>query len=419
MSFLLVIADDFTGALDTGVQFAVCGQKTRVVVDRNIDLVNTDADVIVVDTETRHLSAKEAYRIVYELAKRAVDAGISYIYKKTDSALRGNTGAELSALLEASEQDVLPFLPAFPQMNRLTVKGIHYIDGVPVNESAFGRDPFEPVEIASVTEMIQSQSETEAVSLAAVKDQLPKLPQKGIAVFDSESVEDLEKTGQALLEEGKLHICAGCAGFGAILPKLFGWNDQAREKNLKLDERFLVVCGSVHPVTVAQMDHAEENGFLRRRLTPEQKLTPGYWNTPEGTETLGEIKEMLKESPYCIIETNDKGGNDPTALYSDELGIDLETLRQRIVDCLGNMFDRIFDDPNIGTMLLTGGDTLLQCMNYLGITELEPLCEVEKGAVLVSITRGSQTRYIITKSGGFGQRTLFTDIADRLKTETF
>ena len=30
---LLIIADDFTGALDTGVQFAARGAKTRVVVD--------------------------------------------------------------------------------------------------------------------------------------------------------------------------------------------------------------------------------------------------------------------------------------------------------------------------------------------------------------------------------------------------
>ena len=35
---LLVIADDFTGALDTGVQFAVNGIRTRVVVDPKTDL---------------------------------------------------------------------------------------------------------------------------------------------------------------------------------------------------------------------------------------------------------------------------------------------------------------------------------------------------------------------------------------------
>lgn len=62
---------------------------------------------------------------------------MQYIYKKTDSALRGNIGAELGALVAASGQKILPFVPAFPQMNRITKGGIHYIDGVPVTESSF------------------------------------------------------------------------------------------------------------------------------------------------------------------------------------------------------------------------------------------------------------------------------------------
>lgn len=38
MTFLLIIADDFTGALDTGVQFAACGDLHKVVVDPETDL---------------------------------------------------------------------------------------------------------------------------------------------------------------------------------------------------------------------------------------------------------------------------------------------------------------------------------------------------------------------------------------------
>ena len=52
---LLIIADDFTGALDTGVQFAARGIRTRVVVGANATLIQQDTDVLVVDTETRHL----------------------------------------------------------------------------------------------------------------------------------------------------------------------------------------------------------------------------------------------------------------------------------------------------------------------------------------------------------------------------
>ena len=58
--------------------------------------------------------------------------GIPHIYKKTDSALRGNIGAELEAMMQASGEEQLPFVPAFPQIGRTTVNGTHFIEGVPV-----------------------------------------------------------------------------------------------------------------------------------------------------------------------------------------------------------------------------------------------------------------------------------------------
>mgnify|MGYP000791884948 FL=1 len=141
---LLMIADDFTGALDTGVQLAAHGIPTQVVVGQ-ADLSACSSTVLVVDTETRHLPAAKAAEAVARLTRSAVENGVGCIYKKTDSALRGNIGAELAALLKASGARNLPFLPAFPQIGRTTKKGVHYIDGVPVNESPFGIDPFEPV----------------------------------------------------------------------------------------------------------------------------------------------------------------------------------------------------------------------------------------------------------------------------------
>lgn len=40
---LLIIADDFTGALDTGVQFATRGATTRVVTNADYDFKQADA----------------------------------------------------------------------------------------------------------------------------------------------------------------------------------------------------------------------------------------------------------------------------------------------------------------------------------------------------------------------------------------
>ena len=65
-------------------------------------------------------------------------------------------------------------------------------------------------------------------------------------------------------------------------------------------------------------------------------------------------------------------------------------------------------------LLLTGGDTLLQCMNSVGARELEPVCELESGIVLARFTYQGRTRYVITKSGGFGQEDLLVELADRI-----
>ena len=414
MILLLIIADDFTGALDTGVQFAARGARTEVVVDPQIDFSACGADVLVVDTETRHLPAADAYKAVFDLVERARRAGVRFIYKKTDSALRGNIGAELSALLEASGLRQLPFLPAYPKTGRITKNGVHYINGVPVTESPFGKDPFEPVRHSVIAELIGEQCPAPAVSVPVLSDASPLPDQEGILIFDAETDEELSRAGRRLYQAGRLSIMAGCAGFGAVLPELLKLAKSERQPLPKLDPRLLVVCGSVNPITLAQLDHAEKNGFSRLRLTPEQKLEPGYWQSQEGKEAILKIQDMLAANDRCIIESNDAGGNSPTAEYAKELGIDLETLRVRIAGSLGYLVGQIFTCPSLGTLLLTGGDTLLQCMNCLGVHRLEPVCELEKGVVLASFTYQGCTRHVITKSGGFGTEGLFTGLSKQI-----
>lgn len=412
MITLLIVADDFTGALDTGVQLAGCGARTRVVTDPAFSLESAqDAEVLVIDAETRHLPPRQAAACMEGIVRRAEALHVPYIYKKTDSALRGNIGAELAALLSASGQDALPFLPAYPQIGRCTKGGVHYIDGKPVAESVFGVDPFEPVRQSRIADLIAVQSD---VPVHSVPANAPAPTGKGIYVYDAETLEDLEKAGRTLAAAGRLHISAGCAGFGAVLPGLLGLGHPERVAMPRLDPRLLVVCGSVNPITLAQLDHAEKAGFARMRLAPRQKLQPGYWDSPDGAAARRQMEQMLAEHPLAIIDSNDAGGNQPTAAYAEELGCSLETMRVRIASSLGSLVAGIFHSPNLGTLLLTGGDTLLQSMRCAGVSELEPVCEMEKGVVLARFTCNGCTRHIITKSGGFGQASLLTDLAARL-----
>lgn len=273
MITLLIVADDFTGALDTGVQLASCGAHTRVVTDPAFSFGGaSEAEVLVIDAETRHLPPAQAAAVVEKIVRQAVAQKVPYIYKETDSALRGNIGAELGALLRASGEQALPFLPAYPQIGRCTREGVHYIDGQPVAQSVFGIDPFEPVRHSRVADLIGAQC---GVPVHCVGADAPAPAGQGIYVYDAACLEDLERAGRTLAAAGRLHISAGCAGFGAVLPGLLGLCRPDARPRPKLDPRLLVVCGSVNPITVAQLDAAERAGFARLRLTPRQKLQPG------------------------------------------------------------------------------------------------------------------------------------------------
>lgn len=410
---LLIIADDFTGALDTGVQFASCGAITRVITDRNASLADyaSGCEVLVVDAETRHLSGNEAYRYVSDIVTQAVNLDIPHILKKTDSALRGNIGAELTALLEASGETQLPFLPAFPQMRRCTVAGVHYIDGVPVAESVFGKDPFEPVTHSKISDVIACQSSVTVTSCTA---NAPVSKEPGILVYDASSVEDLAAEAQLLHKESKLRIMAGCAGLGSVLPKLLNIGNGKPVPMPVMDPNFLVICGSVNPITVAQCDYAEEEGFQRIRLHPEQKLDPAYWDSREGQQKFQNLQTLINQYRYRIIDTNDSGSNKPTADYAAAHGMTIEDVRQAVSRSIGHLVSRLFSNPNLGTLLITGGDTLLQCMNYMSIPEIEPLGELDRGVVLSRFSYQGYTRYVISKSGGFGKEDLFVALTRQL-----
>ncbi len=415
---LLMIADDFTGALDSGVHLANSGARTVVVTGAKIDwnALAPDLEVLVVDAETRHLSAEEAYGIVHRIVTEAVSWGIPYFYKKTDSALRGNIGAELDAMLTASGEKQIFFLPAFPKIGRRTEAGVHYIQNVPVAESVFGQDPFEPVTESRVDKLIALQTKINATCLPNLKtaEAVPETP--GILVFDAESDQDLFTAGACLREAGKLRVLAGCAGLAAALPELLDLGDREQGGKLPdLDARLLVLCGSVNPITLAQLDTAEQSGFLRLRMEPRQKLQSGYWTSPEGISQLDAWEERLRQGKHSIIESNDPGSNAPTAAWAEAHGLCLEDVRQRISGTFGQILKAISARDIPGTLLVTGGDTLLQCMECMDIHELQPICEMAAGVVLSRFTYQGHNRYAITKSGGFGEPDLLLKLVERIR----
>ena len=414
MMKLLILADDFTGGLDTGVQFAARGISTCVITNPDADYAAEAgaSDVLVVVAETRHLPPKDAYRAVFSAVRKGVEAGIPYIYKKTDSALRGNIGAELTAVLKASGEKLLPFIPALPAMNRVTRGGIHYIDGVPVTESVFGRDPFEPVVESDVVRLIASQSAVPAKSLRADEPAgEPLSGLEGIAVLDAGSDTDLVRAGQAAEKANGLRISAGCAGFASVLPDLLKLAGNKKPEIPRLDKGLFVLCGSVNPITQRQLDYGEKHGFERIHIPPEEKLHPERFPDGDGKATLDQWKQRIAENPWLILDANDTDpSNRETAEQARQEGLTTEDIRQRISESLGRILSAAAEVPAERTMLITGGDTLLQGMNRMQVYRMFPLAEVAPGVVLSRVTLHGRERLAMTKSGGFGSETLLADL---------
>ena len=412
MMRLLLIADDFTGALDTGVQFALRGAKTCVVTDPAYDFSQAKADVqvLVLDAETRHLPSQDAYQVVFRAVRDALAAGFQFIYKKTDSALRGNVGAELTAVLDAAGADRMPFLPALPKMNRITRGGVHYIDGVPVAESVFGKDPFEPVAASSVREIIAAQSAVRVVVHTLEGGQAEDRP--GIQVYDAESDGDLLRIGRGLGREG-LALSAGCAGFAAVLAELLELNGPPPAR-LALKPSLFVACGSVNPVTLRQMEAAEGAGFPHIHLGPAQKLEPAWLETPECAAAADAWLAAAERERRFILDVNDPAGRSDTEDYAREKGLTTEDLRVRISGQLAQLMRRLLNGGLDATLLCTGGDTLLALMRAVGVAELTPVGELDAGAVLTDFVYHNKTYHIISKSGGFGDPDLFIRLARSL-----
>lgn len=412
---LLVIADDVTGALDTGVQFAARGAATRVMTDPACIHAGIweSVQVLVLMLNTRHVAPKDAYNMVYRAVREALDSGCRYIYKKTDSALRGNIGSELSAVMDAAGMDSLPFVQSFPKMNRITQNGIHYIDGIPVAESVFGQDPFEPVRHSSIAEIIHEQTNKPVV--LCPEGQFPTA--SGIHVYDAATDSDLRAIGNRLGSDG-LRISAGCAGFASVLADVLDLNGEPPALPV-MEPPLFVVCGSVNPITIRQMDVAEQNGFVRVRLTPEQKLNRDWQNRTECGQCVRNWIETVKNSSGFILDANDPVGVNATGEYAEQHRLTTEDMRVLISSSLGALVKKMLDAGLNATMLCTGGDTLLSLMRQIGVSVLKPICEVAAGTILTDFTYKGRKHYIISKSGGFGAPELFCELSAMVESKIF
>lgn len=426
---LLVISDDFTGALDTGAQFAGKGLATKVLnqVPEGSSMWSqtleemqtcTPIQVLVVDAQTRHLDGEEAYRKVWSLVKAAKEAKIPYIYKKTDSGLRGNIGKELEAALMASGEQYLTFIPAFPAMDRITVGGIHYVEGVPIHESAFGRDPFEPVLSARVEDLFcQVPLHT---ALYGESGPYERGGGREIGIFDASTQAHMEKILKELMGRGQLGVMAGCAGFASVVGDFLRLESR-KEELQKADpqtplimDRLLIICGSINEITRGQIEYAEKNGMKRITLTPGQQFTRDYLQSQEGRSWLCGVKQDCEAGVTCVIETGISHMEQVEA-FRRKYSIPLDEARVTISKTLGRILKHLLKMGLEATIMIIGGDTLASFMQETGCGEITIYRELDQGTVLSSVRVGGREQWVISKSGGFGEPQLLMEVEQLVK----
>jgi uncharacterized protein YgbK (DUF1537 family) len=224
-----IIADDLTGALDTGTPFVEAGLSVAVAIEVGAaaEALSTGADVVVVNTASRALSADEAAGRVRLAADALLAARPAVVMKKIDSRLKGNVAAESAALAEVFGLKSILVAPAVPDQERITYRGC-----------VVGRGVDRPLPVADLFAGRQGD----------------------IRIADANDDVDLD-----LIADGNDWGCVlavGARGLGAALARRLGGRGRAAPE-FPATRRTLFAFGSRDPITVAQMEKLEASGTLR------------------------------------------------------------------------------------------------------------------------------------------------------------
>lgn len=396
---LVVLADDFTGALDTGIQFGKLGIRTVVTQQTNGRMAaGDDCEVLVINTESRHLTEKKAAQRLYEISSNVKKAGIPFLYKKIDSTFRGNIGAELYGCMKGMEAEQVMLVPAYPENKRYTRAGLQYIEKTPLSETTFAQDPFNPVISSRISEIVHSQCAVPVYEIPVTGLERLDPEAKGIYVFDAENQSEMKKIASCLKAFRHLSIFSGCAGFASFLPSLLEMRTQA-QKALKIERPLLLMCGSVCPVSACQLKKARALGIPLFKLSDYLELSG---NGSQGLNRL--LKDMEGQAGHTMIlaSSDIESGSPFRPERSGE--------RAHVADRLGYITKHVAEAFGYKDLAVFGGDTLLAVLNHLKLNDLRPVDEIEPGVVL------SETGdyRVISKAGGLGRE----DVVERMLAHT-
>lgn len=413
MPYLAIIADDLTGANDTGVQFAKSGLRTHVIIAAEGSEPSEDADVIVIATDSRGLSPDHAYSRVNTAASALKNSRIPIVFKKVDSTLRGNLGAEIDAMLDLFGFECAIVAPAFPRIGRITAGGYHLLNQIPIESTEIARDPVSPVSESRLAILLQSQSRykvshVDLVDILAGQVRLGKRLDEychsgnRLVSFDATDAAHLDVIVQTVLQSGKQVLWVGSAGLAESLS--IAYSLPVREMQPRPVSRglpVLVVSGSVSNVTAMQVSAflAETNSALvevnAARLIEKED--------DEISRCVSLARILLQQNKNtALVSPNHREKVAAACAVGERLGLGSATVSERIARGIGIITRHLVNEPIEG-LFLTGGDTAVNVCYALGATSMEVLCEVSTGIPFAQVSAGPYKGLkVVTKAGAFG-----------------
>ena len=385
-NLILVIADDLTGSADTGIQFGNHGVRARVWLRRPSATLE---GVHIVDTNSRGSTPATARSRVRAWSRLTTPD--ARVYKKIDSTLRGNVGAEIEAALRGCRRRIAIVAPAFPDNRRTTVNGIQLVGGVPVHETTIANDPAHPMRAPTIAAALAEQTRLPitridiasvrggATSLAnEVKGALSTSREPQICIVDAELNSDLALIAGAIELLGSIVLPVGSAGLAHFLAKKWLHNDLIDDQPLDIGRRVLLVSGSQNPTTLEQI----------RILSTELDIDPCdlFSHSPRF------ISACLQENAVIAVSAN----------------APKEWSANQIARTIGLRVRGIIRATRPDALIVTGGDTARGILDLLGAQAIDLIAEVASGVPHGRIVGGiADGLPIITKAGGFGQPDVF------------
>lgn len=362
---IVVIADDLSGAAELAGVARGFGLGAEV--HTRFDPSAT-ADVVCVDTDSRLLPTERATEVVTCECERIQSARPEWVYKKTDSVLRGNVLAEIETIRAAFGKSRCLFVPANPGKGRVIRDGRYLINDVPLPETEFRNDPEFPARAADVRGLLATRTTTAAPPL-------PEIP-------DVTSPADLHRLARRVDETT---LAAGAAEFFDALLEARGHRrgPVSNRSNNSTTGASLFVCGSATGWNSGRRRHCEARGLPVLELPDELFAKPAR---------VGAVARWSEE----VAGTLAAGGTVMMAIGAGRSKVSSAALLARFAAAVS----LVLKEASPARLLLEGGATASAVMRAMGWSRLRVRESLAFGLATMEVI-GPPAPLLIIKPGSY------------------